>query len=75
MLGFASKGMPWGGVMEKLIEDLNDILEVLKETREKESIFAWYGLNDHTLKVELGIQSIDDSVEEIILNQTPSQFF
>ena len=62
--------------MEKLIEDLNDILEVLKETQEKsESIFAWYVFNDHTLKVELGIQSIDDSVEEIILKPDPKSVF
>ena len=62
--------------MEKLIEDLNDILEVLKEVQEKsESIFAWYVFNDHTLKVELGIQSINDSVEEIILKPDPKSVF
>ena len=62
--------------MEKLIEDLNDILEVLNETKEKsESVFAWYVFNDHTLKVELKIHSIDDSVEEIILKPDPKSVF
>jgi len=51
--------------MEKLIEDLNDILEVLNEIKDKgESIFAWYVFNDHTLKVELKIQAIDGGTEK-----------
>ncbi|MEC7182844.1 MAG: hypothetical protein VXW15_09035, partial [Bdellovibrionota bacterium] len=67
---------PWGGVMEKLIEDLNDILEVLNEAKDKgESVFAWYVFNDHTLKVELTIHSIDGSEEEIILTPDSKSVF
>jgi len=67
---------PWGGVMEKLIEDLNDILEVLNETKDKsESVFAWYVFNDHTLKVELSIHSIDGSEEEIVLTPDNKSVF
>lgn len=62
--------------MEKLIEDLNDVIEVIEGTKDKgETVFAWYVFNDHTLKVELTIQSIDKEGEEILLLPDPKSVF
>ena len=62
--------------MEKLIEDLSDVLDVIEESKEKgDRIFAWYVFNDHTIKVELTIQSVDKDKEEILLCPDPKSVF